>query len=37
VRFLLENPSVTGTTLLVDAGNHLQPAPRDFAFQEVPT
>jgi NAD(P)-dependent dehydrogenase (short-subunit alcohol dehydrogenase family) len=37
VRFLLENPSITGTTLLVDAGNHLQPAPRDFAFQETPT
>lgn len=33
VRFLLENPSVTGSTLLVDAGNHLQPAARDFAFQ----
>jgi len=33
VRFLLETPSVTGSTLLVDAGNHLQPAARDFAFQ----
>lgn len=33
VRFLLENPSITGSTLLVDAGNHLQPAARDFAFQ----
>jgi NAD(P)-dependent dehydrogenase (short-subunit alcohol dehydrogenase family) len=36
VRFLLENPSITGSTLLVDAGNHLQPAARDFAFQPVP-
>jgi NAD(P)-dependent dehydrogenase (short-subunit alcohol dehydrogenase family) len=33
VRFLLENPSVTGSTLLVDAGSHLAPAARDFAFQ----
>jgi NAD(P)-dependent dehydrogenase (short-subunit alcohol dehydrogenase family) len=32
VRFLLMNPSITGATLLVDAGNHLQPQPRDFAF-----
>ncbi|MBC7939132.1 MAG: short-chain dehydrogenase, partial [Chitinophagaceae bacterium] len=37
VRFLLENPSVTGTTLLVDAGSHLAPAARDFAFQGQPT
>jgi NAD(P)-dependent dehydrogenase (short-subunit alcohol dehydrogenase family) len=33
VRFLLDNGSVTGSTLLVDAGNHLQPAARDFAFK----
>jgi hypothetical protein len=33
VRFLLENPSVTGSTLLVDAGSHLAPAARDFAYQ----
>jgi len=33
VRFLLDNPSVTGSTLLVDAGSHLAPAARDFAFQ----
>jgi NAD(P)-dependent dehydrogenase (short-subunit alcohol dehydrogenase family) len=32
VRFLLTNGSVTGSTLLVDAGNHLQPQARDFAF-----
>jgi NAD(P)-dependent dehydrogenase (short-subunit alcohol dehydrogenase family) len=33
VRFLIENPSVTGTTLLVDAGSHLAPSARDFAYQ----
>jgi NAD(P)-dependent dehydrogenase (short-subunit alcohol dehydrogenase family) len=33
VRFMLENPSITGSTLLVDAGSHLAPAARDFAFQ----
>ena len=33
VRFLLDNPSVTGSTVLVDAGSHLAPAARDFAFQ----
>jgi enoyl-[acyl-carrier-protein] reductase (NADH) len=32
VRFLLENPSVTGSTLMVDAGSHLVRAERDFAF-----
>ncbi len=36
VRFLLENPSVTGSTVLVDAGSHLAPAARDFAFQAPP-
>jgi NAD(P)-dependent dehydrogenase (short-subunit alcohol dehydrogenase family) len=36
VRFLLENESATGTTLVVDAGSHLQPALRDFAFQGAP-
>jgi NAD(P)-dependent dehydrogenase (short-subunit alcohol dehydrogenase family) len=34
VRFLLENPAITGTTLLVDAGNHLTRRARDFAFAE---
>jgi NAD(P)-dependent dehydrogenase (short-subunit alcohol dehydrogenase family) len=33
VRLLLENPAVTGSTLIVDAGSHLAPAARDFAFQ----
>jgi NAD(P)-dependent dehydrogenase (short-subunit alcohol dehydrogenase family) len=29
VRFLLESPAITGTTLLVDGGQHLQPQSRD--------
>jgi len=33
VRLLLENPSITGSTLVVDAGSHLAPTARDFAFQ----
>ena len=33
VRLLLDNPAITGSTLLVDAGSHLAPAARDFAFQ----
>jgi NAD(P)-dependent dehydrogenase (short-subunit alcohol dehydrogenase family) len=33
VRFALETPSMTGSTLLVDAGSHLQPRARDFAFE----
>lgn len=37
VRFVLENPSITGSTLLVDAGNHLQPRARDFAFTDPAT
>ncbi|HEX6363493.1 MAG TPA: SDR family oxidoreductase [Albitalea sp.] len=32
VRFLLESPAITGTTLLVDGGQHLQPQPRDVLF-----
>jgi len=34
VRFVLENPSVTGSTLLVDAGSHLIRRSRDYAFPE---
>jgi NAD(P)-dependent dehydrogenase (short-subunit alcohol dehydrogenase family) len=34
VRLLLENPAVTGSTLLVDAGSHLAPMARDFAFHQ---
>lgn len=32
VRFLLESPAITGTTLLVDGGQHLQAQPRDVIF-----
>ena len=32
VRFLLESPAITGTTLLVDGGQHLLPSPRDVMF-----
>jgi len=34
VRFVLDNPSVTGSTLLVDAGSHLMRRSRDYAFPE---
>jgi NAD(P)-dependent dehydrogenase (short-subunit alcohol dehydrogenase family) len=32
VRFLLQSPAITGTTLLVDGGQHLQPQGRDVLF-----
>jgi len=32
VRFLLESPAITGTTLLVDGGQHLAAQPRDVMF-----
>jgi NAD(P)-dependent dehydrogenase (short-subunit alcohol dehydrogenase family) len=32
VRFLLESPAITGSTLLVDGGAHLQPQARDVMF-----
>jgi NAD(P)-dependent dehydrogenase (short-subunit alcohol dehydrogenase family) len=32
VRFLLESPAITGTTLLVDGGQHLVSQPRDVMF-----
>jgi hypothetical protein len=32
VRFLLQAPAITGTTLLVDGGQHLQGQPRDVLF-----
>lgn len=32
VRFLIDSPAVTGTTLLVDGGQHLQPQARDVLF-----
>jgi NAD(P)-dependent dehydrogenase (short-subunit alcohol dehydrogenase family) len=37
VRYLLEAPAVTGSTLLVDGGQHLQPQPRDVLFITNPT
>jgi hypothetical protein len=32
VRFLLESPAITGTTLLVDGGQHMTAQARDVAF-----
>ena len=32
VRFCLDNPALTGSCIVVDAGQHLQPRDRDFAF-----
>ncbi len=32
VRFLIESPAITGTTLLVDGGQHLTGQPRDVLF-----
>jgi NAD(P)-dependent dehydrogenase (short-subunit alcohol dehydrogenase family) len=32
VHFLLESPAITGTTVLVDGGQHLQPQARDVQF-----
>ena len=32
VRFLIESPAITGTTLLVDGGQHLGAQPRDVMY-----
>jgi NAD(P)-dependent dehydrogenase (short-subunit alcohol dehydrogenase family) len=32
VRFVLQSPAITGTTLLVDGGQHLSAQPRDVMF-----
>jgi len=32
VRFLIESPAITGTTLMVDGGQHLQAQSRDVLF-----
>ena len=32
VRFLIESPAITGTTLLVDGGQHLVKQPRDVLY-----
>jgi NAD(P)-dependent dehydrogenase (short-subunit alcohol dehydrogenase family) len=40
VRFLLESPAITGSTLLVDGGQHLSAQPRDVLYlarQGLPT
>lgn len=34
VRFALENPAITGTTLLVDGGQHLMKFDRDFSLMD---
>jgi NAD(P)-dependent dehydrogenase (short-subunit alcohol dehydrogenase family) len=36
VRFLLESPAITGTTLMVDGGQHLLAQPRDVLFAAQP-
>jgi len=36
VRFLLESPAITGTTLMVDGGQHLQAQARDVLFLANP-
>ncbi len=35
VKFALENQSITGTTLLVDGGQHLMKFERDFSFMKL--
>jgi len=37
VRFLIESPAITGSTLLVDGGQHLQAQNRDVMFIANPT
>jgi hypothetical protein len=37
VRFLIESPAITGTTLLVDGGQHLHRQPRDVLFIANPS
>ncbi|MBW8830306.1 MAG: SDR family oxidoreductase [Burkholderiales bacterium] len=37
VRFLIESPAITGTTLLVDGGQHLQLQARDVLFIANPS
>jgi NAD(P)-dependent dehydrogenase (short-subunit alcohol dehydrogenase family) len=37
VRFLIESPAITGTTLLVDGGQHLQAQARDVMFIANPS
>lgn len=37
VAFVLDNQAITGTTLLVDGGQHLMPQARDFSFINTKT
>ena len=37
VRFIIESPAITGTTILVDGGQHLAAQPRDVAFLTATT
>ena len=37
VKFALENHSITGTTLLVDGGQHLMKFERDFSLMTTTT
>ncbi len=37
VRFMIESPAITGTTLLVDGGQHLAGQPRDVLYLAQPT
>jgi NAD(P)-dependent dehydrogenase (short-subunit alcohol dehydrogenase family) len=36
VRFVIESPAITGTTIVVDGGQHLASQPRDVAFLKPP-
>jgi hypothetical protein len=36
VLFAAENPALTGTTLVVDGGQHLTASPRDVMFLTEP-
>ena len=36
VRFAIESRAITGTTILVDGGQHLAAQPRDVAFLSKP-
>lgn len=37
VHFLIDSPAITGTTLLVDGGQHLTPTGRDVQFLVAPS
>jgi predicted Rossmann fold nucleotide-binding protein DprA/Smf involved in DNA uptake len=32
VKFALDNPAITGTTLLIDGGQHLMKFEKDFSL-----